>query len=258
MPKNRKLFITHASELAHRLVRAVRPDALIAEFAKSYALKHRRHGVVDHPARVRELEQTLGREAILVMLAEIHRILPPALGAGDGARDSEKAAFARMFQDEFEKALERALDWPPAEAAAEREAFARDLEIYERPPTLTNSGPDGSPQNHFSPFYDRCALLLDSSMMETARAAAAEFETHLASKAAEIVSQLGKPQSSPKPSRFVTRSVLPAKGKAKPRSTAEGKLKKKKEAKPKTGANSRKLAASKPTKKTTQAKRRHK
>src|SRR6267154_2160393 len=35
MAKQRKLFITHAGELAHRLVRAVRPHGMIADFAKS-------------------------------------------------------------------------------------------------------------------------------------------------------------------------------------------------------------------------------
>ena len=69
MARQRKLFITHAGALAHHLVRAVRPHAMIADFARSYAQRHGRACVVDEPGRVRELESTLGREAILVMVA---------------------------------------------------------------------------------------------------------------------------------------------------------------------------------------------
>jgi hypothetical protein len=214
MAKTRKLFVAHASELAHRLVRWVRPDALISEFAKSYARKHRRHGVVDDTARIRELEQTLGRESILVMLAEIHRVMPTALGAGrNGFSDPERAKFARMFQDEFETALHRALDWPASEAAAEREAFARDLEMYEQTSEI-NAPLSTDPDKRDSPFYDRCALLLDPSMMEVARSAAAAFEKQLVSAAAEIVAQLGtggesrsKPAQSTLKSQKRTRAI---------------------------------------------------
>ncbi len=185
MAKKRKLFMAHAGELAHRLVRSVRPDALVAELAKSYASKNKRHGVVDSPARIRELEQTIGREAIMVMLTEIRRLLPAALGAANRP-DGEASVFAAMFQDEFEKALLRALDWPAAEAAAEQEAFLRDLEMYQR-----HFSANGEKRDRVSPFYDRCALLLDPSMMEAARRAAAGFQAQLQRRAARILGQLG-------------------------------------------------------------------
>jgi hypothetical protein len=193
MAAQRKLFITHAGALAHQLVRAVRPQGLIAGFAKSYARRHGREGVVDEPARVRELESTMGREAILVMVAEVCRLLPAALGARKGhPLEPQEAAFAEMFWPEFLSALGRGLEWPPAEFTAEREALDRDLLMYRRWAERA-AFPGAIPaQTQVSPFCDRCALLLDPSMMEEARQAAAEFETEVVHAAARIVGHLGR------------------------------------------------------------------
>jgi hypothetical protein len=192
MAKPRKLFITHAGELAHRLVRAVRPHGMIADFAKSYARQHDRKGVVDEPQRVRELESTLGREAVLVMVAEVHRLMPAALGARKGrALEPEEAAFAQMFWPEFMTALGRVLEWRPDEFAPEREAFDRDLLMYRRWSARAPFPGAPVPQDGISPFLDRCALLLDPSTMEEARRAAAEFEKDLVSAAAKIIGHLG-------------------------------------------------------------------
>ena len=193
MAAQRKLFITHAGALAHQLVRAVRPEGLIAGFAQSYARRHGREGVVDEPERVRELESTMGREAVLVMVAEVYRLLPGALGARKGRPlEPEEAAFAEMFWPEFLNSLGRALEWPEAEFTAEREALDRDLLMYRRW-TERTAFPGGVPaQTHVSPFYDRCALLLDPSMMEEARHAAAEFEKEVVRAAARIIGHLGR------------------------------------------------------------------
>jgi hypothetical protein len=61
MAARRKLFVTHAGEMAHLLVRAVRPQGLIATFAQSYA-RHGREGGGRTGAGA-ELESTMGREA---------------------------------------------------------------------------------------------------------------------------------------------------------------------------------------------------
>jgi hypothetical protein len=203
MAKQRKLFMTHAGELAHRLVRAVRPHAMIADFASSYAQRQGRAGVVDQPQRVHELESTLGREAVLVMVAEVHRLLPAALGVHKGRPLApEQAAFAQMFWPEFMSALGRALEWSPAEFAGEREALERDLLMYRR---WSERAPfPGAPvqQDGPSPFLDRCALLLDPSTMEEARLAAAKFERQLVEGAAHILGHLGRPsEQRPKPKK---------------------------------------------------------
>jgi hypothetical protein len=214
MAKQRKLFMTHAGELAHRLVRTVRPHGMIADFATSYARSHGRVGVVDEPQRVRELESTLGREAVLVMVAEVSRQMPAALGARKGhPLDAEEAAFARMFWPEFMTALGRALEWPPDEFASEREALDRDLLMYRHWAERTPFPGAPVPQDSTSPFLDRCALLLDPSTMEEARAAAADFQKELVSAAGRALVQLGrthdeKPRQ-PKSRRSSPRAVPP-------------------------------------------------
>lgn len=192
MAARRKLFITHAGELAHRLVRAIRPQGLIAHFVQSYAQQHGREGVVDEPARLRELESTMGREAVLVMVAEVRQLLPGALGAGKRRPlGAEEAAFAEMFWREFLASLGRALEWPAAEFAAEREALERDLLMYRRWTERAGFPGAVTAQTQVSPFCDRCALLLDASMMEEARHAAAQFEGEAIRAAARILGQLG-------------------------------------------------------------------
>ena len=193
MAARRKLFITHAGELAHRLVRAVRPEGLIAHFVQSYARRHGREGVVDEPERLCELESTMGREAVLVMVAEVRELLPGTLGAGKRRPlGAEAAAFAEMFWREFLASLGRALEWPAAEFAAEREALERDLLMYGRwTERAASPAADPVPHSGISPFCDRCALLLDPSMMEEARRAAAHFEGEVIRAAARILGPLG-------------------------------------------------------------------
>jgi hypothetical protein len=221
MARQRKLFITHAGALAHHLVRAVRPHAMIADFAKSYARQHGRTGVVDEPGRVRELESTLGREAILVMVAEVHRLLPATLGARKGRPlEPEEAAFAQMFWPEFMAALGRMLEWAPDEAASEREALDRDLLMYRRWSERAPFPGAPVPQDGISPFLDRCALLLDPSTMEEARQAAAGFEKELVHAAARIIGQLGRTgDEEPRPKknrRRPPRANTPAAKKSRP------------------------------------------
>jgi hypothetical protein len=230
MARQRKLFITHAGALAHHLVRAVRPHAMIADFAKSYAQHYDRVGVVDEPGRVRELESTLGRESILVMVAEVHRLLPNALGARKGRPlQPEEAEFARIFWPEFMAALGRMLEWPPDEAASEREALDRDLLMYRRWSERAPYPGAPVPQDGVSPFLDRCALLLDPSTMEEARHAAAEFERVLTQAAARILDHLGragdekphaKPTSRPRPSA-PRKPARPRPAKSKPKKSAK-------------------------------------
>lgn len=241
MAKHRKLFITHAGELAHRLVRAVRPHGMVANFATSYARRHHRIGVVDEPNRVRELESTLGREAILVMVAEVHRLMPAALGARTGRPlGPEETAFARMFLPEFMNALVRVLEWQTDELAEEQEAFDRDLLMYRRWSERALFPDARAPQDGISPFLDRCALLLDPSTMEEARVAAAEFQEELASAAARILDLLGRTGSekpSPKKRRSRPRRSILRTPSSRSRSAARARVQK-----PKKNVKSRKRA----------------
>ena len=190
----RKLFLTHAGELAHLLLRDVGRDGSVAQFVRSYAESYRRSGLLNDAARLPELESTIGREALLVMAADLRRHLSQEFHAGrKGALRPDEAAFLDAFYAEFLAAVIRGLKSSPADAANEAEMFRRDLEMYrrwgERPAPVAAAARADESQ---SPFRDRCALLLDPAMMEQARRGAAEFEKQLLLTAARRFRQLGR------------------------------------------------------------------
>src|SRR5579872_938113 len=192
MTVRRKLFLTHAGELAHRLVLAVARDGLAKEFVRGYAGRHDRRKFTANPERLREMESTISREALLLIAAEVRRLLPRALLVSRNPR-SEELLLCDVFYTEFLEALGRALEWPPDESGTEAQAFRRDLETYtrwrERNPILS---PAHRASGDDSPFPDRCAILLDSAMMEQARRAAAKFQSELLRLGTRIFGQLGR------------------------------------------------------------------
>jgi hypothetical protein len=189
MAAKRKIFITHAGELAHRLMRAVERDGLVAEFVRAYAGRYGRRKLLTEPARLHELERTMGREALLAMTVEIRRLLPRAFASGPGgALRPEEATLCDAFYAEFVASLERALEWDSTESATESGSFERDLEMY-RQWSNRSAAPSRAAE---SPFPDRCAILLDPAMMEQARHAGAGFEVELASAAAKMLGRLGR------------------------------------------------------------------
>ena len=192
MAANRKLFITHAGELAHKFVRAVKRDGMVIEFVRSYAGRYKRGKLIMDQRRLRELEVTIGREVLLVMAVEVKRLLPGVFGTGRaGALRPDEAILSQAFYAEFIASLERAMDWSEQEISAERQAFHRDLDMYsrwrERPSMLRDKSPYS-----MSPFPDRCAILLDPAMMEQARRAGAAFETEVERTGYRILNQLGR------------------------------------------------------------------
>ena len=193
MAAKRKLFIAHASELAHLLVRATGPGELISRFVRSYAERYDRATLRNQPANLREMESTIGREALLVMAAEIRRVVPRAFASGPRASlSADDAAVAQAFFTEFMASLARAMAGSPQKAVVEAETFQRDLEMYDlwtARRSWHGPGLGGAPE---SPFPDRCALLLDPSMMEQARRASADFENELGKAAARIFDHLGR------------------------------------------------------------------
>src|SRR5262249_10402962 len=177
VPRRQKIFPTHAGEIANKLLGAVRDDGLVARFVDSYVAEFSRRGLKDHPARYRELLATLGREALLAMMAQVNAELPRYLAPRRPLPSAAEVEIADTFAQELFAALVRASRWTPEEA----EEFRRDLNLYaqlsartqkvkkRRKPTDPAEGP----------FVDRCALLLAPAMVEAARAAGAAFLVEL-------------------------------------------------------------------------------
>jgi hypothetical protein len=230
MPGTRKLFITHAHELANRLVHTLAPSGMIARFVHAYAERHNRRKLTGDAVRLRELEGTIGREALLSIAVEIRRLVPRAFSSGRVAAKAEESAVAETFFGEFVAAVGRALEWPAADTANEARAFARDLEMYWGWRTRSGASTRGraansgrgaergaGPASGESPFPDRCAILLDPPMMEQARRAAADFEAEFVRVGIQMFAQLGRRDDS-----FSQRSPARARRPAPPRKKTTG------------------------------------
>jgi hypothetical protein len=165
------------------------------KFVRAYAARHDRRKVVANLERLREMERTISREALLLIAAEVRRLLPRAFGFSRNPRP-EELALCDTFYAEFLEALGRALEWPFAEAETEGQAFRKDLEIYagwrERNPTVPAPRKASKASRDESPFPDRCAILLDSGIMDQARRAAAAFQSDLLRLGTRIFGQLGR------------------------------------------------------------------
>ena len=195
MAGKRKLFITHAGELAHRLAHTVGRGGLVSPFIHSYAQQHDRRTLLHNFTHLRELEATIGREALLVMALEVGRLVPRAFASGrHRVLRPEEKALSQVFWEEFVASLGRTQETAPQEILAERENFQKDLARYDRWTVRRSPNtPRGKSSTAVeSPFADRCALLLDPSMMEEARHAAAEFGIELVRIAARLFEQLGR------------------------------------------------------------------
>jgi len=175
-----------AGETANRLLRLIEKDRLVERFVAAYVAENKRRGLADDPARLREMLTTIGREVLLVMAERLtlrlSRYLPkprPKLGRrGKKATTSATPAnppdllAADIFLNEFYASLGRALRWTPADA----DEFLHDLEVYSQLAPLEKTPAPRRIARVEGAFVDRCALLLDPSMFESARRAARRFQ----------------------------------------------------------------------------------
>ncbi len=174
MPRTRKIFATHGGEVAHKLLNALESERLVARFVDSYIKEFDRQCLKTDPVYHRELLVTLRRETLLAMVGKVNAELPrylthrrPALLRG------AEVQVADAFGEVLLASLARALQWAPVDA----EEFRRDLNLYAQLAARTQTvkkrrKAEDPPQG---PFVDRCALLLDASMLEKARLAAGKF-----------------------------------------------------------------------------------
>ena len=102
------------------------------EFVRAYGERHHRPKIAANAERLREMESTISREALLLVAADVRRLLPQAFGSSRGHRVLKDLSSAISSTAEFLDSLGRALEWPSVEAEAEAEAFGKDLEIYAR------------------------------------------------------------------------------------------------------------------------------
>jgi len=202
MPYRPREIVVRAREAASLLLAALDHNGMVPRFLELYAAEHHRPGRADQPALYRHQMETVRREAILALALRIEAALPARLQAAvrtrspkrppmrrkgkakTGPRTAKKknapdltVAFLDLFREEFFVALGQALDWTDADA----HEFWRDLELCRKlliHEPRRSSGYLARP-GASGPFVDRVALLLDPSLMEQARRAAAKFQVEL-------------------------------------------------------------------------------
>jgi hypothetical protein len=203
MPTARKLFPSYGSAVAQALCQALAHDGMVRNFIAAYAREFDRKAVAASAMQAHELEITIGREALLSMIIEVREQLPRFFGKRRGAELPEpQAAAVEAFFDQLFSTLGRVQRWSDDEMVE----FLRDIELYARmgPQHAAPGGArrrgnaagrreaaarrDTARPDRF-PFPDRCALLLDPSMMEKARRAADKFHGELVRAARKIMAR---------------------------------------------------------------------
>ncbi|HTW22957.1 MAG TPA: hypothetical protein VMD78_05120 [Candidatus Baltobacteraceae bacterium] len=205
MPYRPRELVVRAREAATLLLAALDRDEMVARFLDVYAAEHRRPGRADHPVFYRDQLATIRRESILAMVLHIEKALPARLKVSVTVRGASRPRkvkkakkgkktkpargpamelaipFLDLFREEFFVALGRALDWTEGDA----EEFWRDLELYEQLSISEARRPAAraSRMTASGPFVDRVAMLLDPSLMEQARRAAARFQGEITAAA---------------------------------------------------------------------------
>lgn len=181
-----------AAELASHLAEALQRERLVPRFVDSYVVEHGRHGLQVHAALYRDLLTLLQREALIA--ASVHAMAIIASNFQPTAKSKPRPMAkkdATAFRRKYLGALARHQKWTAGDALD----FQRDFQIYEELIARSASGRRRKPfeaANH--PFVDRCAFLLDSSFLETARVAASSALNDLEDLVTQIVSTLPSPQ----------------------------------------------------------------
>jgi len=194
--------ISPPRELARRIVAEMSRAKFAPVLLDSYAREYNRADVVAHSERRRELETILGREILLAIASRIalaleeHNAPPRSSRRHRGRRRARPTLLWNLstFVRELAAAIARESGWTLGDSVE----FQSDLQIYltlSRPPAPSRSTSGRNPlARHRSPFVDRCAILLDPSMLENASRAAAKLLLRLNSLAGHVLEEALKPQ----------------------------------------------------------------
>lgn len=176
--KLKHLRTDRAAALAQRLSEALTRERIVPRFVDSYVVEHGRFGLQVHPGLYRDLLSLLHREALLAASAHALEAVCKANPPGEDRKSPPMTRKdAASFRKKFLAALTREENWNVG-AALE---FQSDLRMYEN--ILALAHPPRRNRKPFEvanhPFVDRCAFLLDSSFLESARLAASRALSNL-------------------------------------------------------------------------------
>ncbi|MFZ0820888.1 MAG: hypothetical protein WAM91_12525 [Candidatus Acidiferrales bacterium] len=185
-------------ELARRIVAEMSRAKFAPTLLDGYAREFNRADVVAHPERRRELEGILSREILLAIAARIALKLEerntPRRGRGIRRRARPSLLWnAGTFIRELAAAISRESGWTLGDSVE----FQGDLQIYlslsKQPASPRSASSRNQVARHRSPFVDRCAIVLDPSMLENASRAAAKLLLRIDSLADHLSEESLKP-----------------------------------------------------------------
>jgi len=175
MMMDRVAYVFAGIEVARRLRESLAAQKLLENFLDSYSSTYDRAGLRSSPLRYRELLTTINREVWLAVTARVTALLagkipPPGKAPVTGAENQAADGFRGALLDEVGKYQH----WMPSDRAE----FEHDLALYAH---IAARGGIRSARGAVAEgaFVDRCALLLDPSMLEDAAAAAGKFLAQL-------------------------------------------------------------------------------
>jgi len=210
MPYRPRELVVRAREAATMLLQTLDHEEIVARFLDLYAAEYRRPGRADQPVFYREQLERIRRECVLAAVLRLETALPTRLKVTVTVRQAKrqrkkgktrqghkrakgtpkkKAAlelaipFLDLFREEFFFALGQAMDWADEDA----HEFWRDLDVYRLLSTRNSLRARRGSGAASSPFVDRVAMLLDPSLMEQARRAAAKFQVEIHATADRVL-----------------------------------------------------------------------
>jgi hypothetical protein len=195
--KNNSTPSSPPRELANQLLHALKTGRVASAFLESYAKQFDRPEATAHPERRRELEAMLEREMLLAMTSHIAR------SANAAARNISKRANRALEPVKFLRDVIAAIAKESNWTAGDAMEFRGDLEIYRHLSAVVAARASSTRSRIVAagPFVDRCAILLDPSMIENASRAAAKLLLQLELQSEKLFQEAFSKRSTPKKSR---------------------------------------------------------
>jgi hypothetical protein len=197
--KNNSTPSTPPRELAKRLLLALKTGRVAFAFIESYAKQFDRPEATAHPERRRELETMLEREMLLAMTAHISRVTELIARTRRTSRAPQSKVDPAKFLRELLTGIAADSNWTAGDAME----FRSDLEIYRHLSAVVAARASATRARIVpaGPFVDRCAILLDPSMIENASRAAGKLLLQLEAQSDKLFQEVLNPVSVQKKSR---------------------------------------------------------
>ncbi|MBI3405866.1 MAG: hypothetical protein HY046_10470 [Acidobacteria bacterium] len=193
MALTREQLQLRGRETSEKIFLALNTQKIIPHFVDDYVSSADRRGLRSSPLRYRELLTTLYREALLALAVYIHGGLAAKMTRRKtGLLRGEDADNAAAFQEEFFRAVASKMQW----TASDAEEFTSDFELCRhleaRMPRAIR--PRRAGESSAGPLVERCALLLDPSMIDKAQRAASQLQEQLEKLAQTVLAAVFRPR----------------------------------------------------------------